>query len=165
VSAFGLSLSQYAYAIVCEVDVPPILSIEADTESLTLSFSDFAKGSRSNTQLVAYRVRANTMSHGRVLQAVSARLSESFSYADLEADVEGYRNLGENNFASLEEARSGFQPIKTTETPLANKRPGEGWGDRCLDGQLLVVWQATLTQDAPAGTQNRSLIVTLRDGA
>lgn len=153
-----------AWAVILSVNAPPILSIEDDTGPFTLTFTSFLKGSQSDTRVVNYRVRANNMTSGTFPGAVSARLSEPFDNADLEASPESYQNLGSPNFATLSRSQSGFQTISTTGTPLADKQPGQGTEDMCLDGQLTVAWRSTLTQDAPAGSQNRSLIVTLRDG-
>lgn len=156
--------SASAGAVILNLNAPPILSIEDDSGPFALTFPDFLQGSQSTPQTVTYRVRANHMSPGLLPAAISARLGEAFDYADLEADVQGYRNSGIPNFATLQEAQNGFRTVETTNTPLADKHPGQGAGDRCLDGQLTMTWRATLKRDAPAGTQSRSLIVTLRDG-
>ena len=156
--------SASAGAVLLNLNAPPILSIEDDSGPFTLTFPDFLQGSQSSPQAVTYRLRANHMSPGLLPAAVSARLGEAFDHADLEADVQDYRNLGTPNFATLQEAQNGSRTVETADTPLADKHPGHGAGDRCLDGQLTVTWRATLKRDAPAGTQSRSLIVTLRDG-
>ncbi len=153
-----------ALALICEVDAPPVLSITDEVGPFTLTFNDFTKDTLSTTQSVDYRIQANTMASGTVQNALSARLDNLFSNADLEGDVQGYTNLGNSDFARLVEAQSGFVVIKTSDTRLADKTGGQGHGRRCLDGKLSILWRSKLTQEAPAGTQSNLLIVTLRDG-
>lgn len=153
-----------AWAMICDVDVPPVLSITDETGDFTLSFADFAAGSLSSTQDVTYRVQANNMAGGTVSPAVTAELGSAFDLATLEGDVSSYSNLGESEFSILEESDPGYVAIGTSATPLTTKKPGTGHGEHCLDGNLVVTWRAKLTADAPAGSESRSLIVTLKDG-
>lgn len=153
-----------ASAMVCELNAPPVLSITDETGDFTLTFTDFVSGAFSTTQEVSYRVQANNMAAGTVSPAVTAELGSAFDTAALEADVSAYSNLGEPEFSVLEEAQPGYIEIGTSATSLARKKPGTGHGEYCLDGSLVITWRAKLTIDAPAGSENRSLIVTLRDG-
>ena len=153
-----------AWALICEVDAPPVLSITDEVGPFKLTFNDFAKDTLSTTQIVNYRIEANTMADGTVPNAVSAKLENLFSNADFKGDVQSYTNLGDADFADLVEAQSGFVTLKTSDTRLADKSGGKGHGKHCLDGKLAILWRAKLTQDAPAGTQTSLLIVTLRDG-
>ncbi len=153
-----------ACAFILDLNAPPILSITAQTASFRLDFKDFIRGSRSSTKEITYRVRANNMAKGKVKGAVAASITDPVAYIELSADVRGYRNLGSPPFAALAEAKGGFKKIKAKPTRLANKTPGKGPFDLCLDGELKVAWRARLKQDAPAGASRRSLVVTLRDG-
>ena len=150
--------------MICDVNVPPVLSISAETGDFTLTFSGFLTGAVSSTQEVTYRVQANNMAAGTVSPAVTAELGSAFGAAALEGDVSGYSNLGESEFSNLEEGEPGYIEIGTSSTALANKKPGTGHGEYCLDGNLVVTWRARLIADTPAGSENRSLIVTLKDG-
>ncbi len=162
---FGIGLfSTSAWAVILNLNVPPILSFEYDGGPFTLPFSSFLEGSRSGTHAVTYRIRANQMNFGMLPAAISVRLGEAFDHVRLEAYVQAYQNLGPSNFATLRESRSGFQTIETVDKPLADKQAGQGEGDPCLDGHLTVIYGAILKDDAPAGTQTRSVIVTLHDG-
>lgn len=154
-----------ANAMICELNAPPVLSITDETGDFTLVFTDFVSGAVSSTQEVTYRVQANNMAAGTVSPAVTAELGSTFDSAGLEADVSSYSNLGDPEFSTLEEAQSGYTEIGTSATSLANKSPGTGHGEFCLDGNLVITWRAKLTADTPAGSESRSLIVTLRDGS
>lgn len=154
-----------ALGLIITLDAPAVLSISDETGSFTLAFSGFLQGTVSGTQSVTYRVEANNMTAGTVQGAVSARLQETASGIDLEADVGGYQNLGNSNFAALQESQSGYRVVSTDQTSLADKTPGIGAGnDKSLDGNLTVTWRAKLTADAPAGQQSRFLVVTIREG-
>lgn len=153
-----------AWALILEVDVSPVLSTTDETGNITLTFSDFVKGAVSSTQAVTYRVQANNMAGGTVSPAVTAELASAFDIATLEADVSSYSNLGDSEFSTLEEGESSYVAIGTSATPLANKKPGTAHGEYCLDGNLVITWRAKLTADTPAGSESRSLIVTLKDG-
>lgn len=153
-----------AWALICDVNVAPVLSITDETGDFTLTFSDFAKGALSSTQAVTYRVQANNMAGGTVAPAVTAELVSAFDLATLEADVSSYSNLGESSFSALEEGQSGYVEIGTSPTALADKKPGTAHGEHCLDGNLSVTWRAKLVTDTPPGSESRSLVVTLKDG-
>lgn len=153
-----------AWALILSVLVSPVLSISDETGSFTLSFTDFVAGTVSSTQAVTYRVQANNMAAGTVPLAVTAELGSAFDVATLEGDVSSYSNLGESEFSILEESAPGYVAIGTSATPLTNKKPGTGYGEYCLDGNLVITWRAKLTADSPAGSESRSLIVTLKDG-
>ncbi len=155
-----------ASALIITLDSPPVLSISDETGSFTLSFPGFLQGTVSGTQSVTYRIEANNMTAGTVQGAVSARLQETANGIDLEADVTGYQNLGNSNFAMLQESQSGYRVVSSAQTFLADKTPGNGAGnDKRLDGNLTLSWRARLTADAPAGQQSRFLVVTLREGS
>lgn len=154
-----------ALGLIITLESPAVLSISDQTGSFTLSFPDFVEGTLSGTQSVTYRIEANNMTAGTVQGAVSARLQETASGIDLEADVNGYQNLGNGNFAMLQESQSGYRVILTDQTFLADKTPGNGAGnDKSLDGNLTIAWRARLTANAPAGQQSRFLVVTIREG-
>lgn len=154
-----------ASALILTLESPPVLGLSDETGSFTLSFPGFLQGTVSGTQSVTYRIEANNMTAGTIQGAVSARLQETASGIDLEADVAGYQNLGNSNFAMLQESQSGYRVISTDQTSLADKTPGNGAGnDKMLDGNLTLTWRARLTADAPAGQQSRLLVVTIREG-
>ena len=164
---FGLTLApaaDWGWALMCQVDAPPVLSITDDVGPFTLSFPDFAGGSLSTVQVVVYRVQANNMAPGSIQGAVTAHLDSLFGDAELRADVTGYANLGDPEFSTLSEAQGGFVTVQTTPVQLADKQPGDVCCDPCMDGTLTVLWQARLTGDAAAGSTTRTLTVTLRDG-
>ena len=162
--ALAVGTGTYSWALVFQIDVPPVLSLTEETGSFTLTFSDFLKGSRSSTFTTIYRIQTNNMVAGIVKGAVSGHLSEPFEPVELEAAVEGYQNSGENRFAHLVGSEPHFKAVGAQATPLADKETGQGSEDRCLDGRLTVTWRATLKENTPAGSQNRVLIVTLHDG-
>ena len=153
-----------ANAMVCELDAPPVLSITDETSDFTLTFIDFVAGAVSSTQEVTYRIQANNMAAGTVSPAVTAELASLFGTAEIQADVSSYTNVGEDCFSTLQEVDAGPITITDSATSLANKGPGDGYCDHCLDGNLVISWRAKLTADTPAGSENRLLIVTLRDG-
>lgn len=155
-----------AKALIVTLEVPAVLSVSDEGGSFALNFSNFLKGTVSASHSVTYRIQANNLARGIVQGAVSARLEEVAEGVELEADVNAYQNLGEGHCAVLEEAQSGYQPIRVAQTtPLAHKIPGTGGGDATLDGNLTVTWRARLTADAPAGQQSRFLVVTVREGS
>ncbi len=156
---------QPASALIITLEAPTVLSISDATGPFTLTFPDFVSGTVSGTQTVVYRVQANNMTAGAVQGAVSARLEQTLDRMEMEADVNGYQNLGGGTFAVLEEAISGYQAIQASETSLADKVAGTGSGDASLDGNLTVTWRARLTAEAPAGQQSRFLVVTVREGS
>ena len=164
ISALAVGLESNGWALVCDIGVPPTLSIEEDNSSFTLSFTDFVSGTHSSTHGARYRIECNHMAAGAVSEAVSAKLGEIFESAKLEASVDSYENVGDSSYATLSAAYSGFEEVRTSTKSLANKQTGAPCCDTCLDGWLNVTWRAILTQDTAAGSQNRSLIVTLRDG-
>lgn len=146
------------------VHVEPELSIQAEDASLTLTFSDFREGSRSGTAVAAYRLRANNFRPGTLREAVSVQTrGEAFEGIELEAAFQSYQNLGPADFCRLEAAQDDFEAVGTDPLALADKKPGSGRGDLCADGRLVIAWRATLTRDLPAGTQTRSVLVTLKD--
>lgn len=154
-----------ADAMICELNVPPVLSITDETGDFTLLFTNFLSGTLSSTQQVSYRVQANNMATGTVSPAITARLGSLFDTVELQADISSYTNAGNDRFAALQEVNAGPITVAASATPLANKSPGVGHFDYCLDGNLVITWRAKLTTDTPAGSENRSLIVTLRDGS
>ncbi len=150
--------------IVLELSVPSEVSITSSNNDFTLKFTDFNKGSQSSTEVVTYRIRANNMGPGHLLGTLSVRLTEPFEYARLEATVADFKNQAEEaGFSSLQPSQPGFCTIGTELTSLADKQPGQGQWDACLDGYLSVSWKATLTRDAPAREESRALIITLKD--
>ena len=151
--------------LILTLDSDPVLSISDDTGPFTLSFANFLQGTLSTTQSVAYRVQANNMVAGTVPGAVSAQISQEVNGILLEGDVEGYQNLGGDNFSSLQEAQSGFRTVPATLTAMADKVPGSGSGNFNLDGNLTITWRARLSSDAAGGSRSRFLIVTLREGS
>lgn len=146
------------------IESNPVLSISDETGSFTLIFPNFISGTVSTAQTVLYRVQANNMTPGLVPGAVSARLQETMEGIDLEADVNGYQNLGNSTFARLQEAQSGYRVVQVSETALADKTAGTGGGDVSLDGNLTVTWRARLTAPAAAGQRSQFLVVTLKEG-
>ena len=155
-----------AHGLLITLEVPAVLSVSDESGSFALNFSNFLKGSVSSSHSVTYRIQANHLVGGVVQGAVSARLQEEVEGVDLEADVNGYQNLGEEGFALLAETQSGYQPVRAAQlTPLADKMPGTGSGDSTLDGSSTVTWRAKLTANAPAGQQSRFLVVTVREGS
>jgi len=162
--ALAVGLESNGWALVCDIDVPPTLSIEEANASFTLTFTDFIQGTHSSTYGARYRVECNHMASGIVSEAVSAQLSETFESTKLEASVDGYENVGEATYATLAAAYSGFGEASSQSTSLADKHTGSPCCDTCLDGWLAVTWRATLTKDAVEGSQSRTLTITLRDG-
>lgn len=152
-----------ASALIITLEVPPVLSVSDETSSFTFTFPDFVRGTVSGTQTVVYRIQANNMTAGTVQGVVSARLEQTLDGIEMEADVNGYQNLGGSTFAVLEEAISGYRAVQASETSLADKVAGTGSGDATLDGNLTVTWRAQLTAEAPAGQQSRFLVVTLKE--
>ena len=152
-----------ADSLIITLDSPTVLSISDTTGSFTLVFPNFVKGTLSSLQSVTYRIQANKMAAGTVQGAVSASLSELFPGIDLQADVDGYQNLGKSNFGLLQEVQAGPQNIETAPAALADKTPGTGSGDNNLDGNLTVTWRAKLTTDTAAGQNSRFLVVTLKE--
>jgi len=153
-----------AWALILNVQVSSVLSISDDTGNITLTFSNFRKGTESSTATVTYHLRANNMAPGMISAAVIAELSSPFDLADLQAIVSDYTNLGDSNLSHLGKIRPDYVTIGTSPTPLADKHPGQGNGDVLLNGNLAITWRARLTQDASAGSETRSLLVTLKDG-
>lgn len=153
-----------AWALICTVEAPPVLSITDTTGPFTLTFTDFVNGTTSNTQAVTYTIQANNMAAGTVAGAVFAQLATGFTNVDLKGDVGSYTNLGDAEFATLSEAAAGEITIGTTATDLADKDPGTGQGDSCLDGTLDITWKGTLTADHTAGGEGQTMTVTVKDG-
>ena len=153
----------WAWALICTVHAPPVLSISDTTGPFTLTFTGFVNGTESNTQVVTYTIQANKMDKKDVAGAVSAQLATAFTNIDLKVDVGSYTNLGESNFATLSEAATGEITIGTSTTDLADKGGGQAQGRTCLDGTLEVTWKGTLTTDHGAGSESQTLTVTLKE--
>lgn len=160
----GIFFGVYAWAIICTVEAPPVLSITDNTGPFTLVFNNFREGTNSTPEVVTYTIQANQMAAGTLTGAISANLSDLFTEINLKADVDSYTNAGDPGFASLSESSGGDIVVGNVSTNLANKTPGTGQGDACLDGTLSITWKATLTKDHPGGSETRIVTVTLKDG-
>ncbi len=153
-----------AGAVILTVGAPPVLSISASVGVIVLEFPNFLPGTDSNSEQVVYTVQSNTMAAGTINGAISAALSDDFEHVDFKGDVDSYSNLGDPSFASLAESSGGFVTIATTTTDLADKTPGTGQGDICIDGTLTITWKGTLNSVMPAGTDAQILTLTIVDG-
>ena len=162
--ALGIGWASPSQALDCSVSAPAVLSISDTVGSFTLTFTNFVSGTVSSSQAITYTVQGNKMLAGTVNGAVTASLGTAFSGMSLECDVGTYTNLGDADHALLAESSSGFFAVGATSTALANKTPGSGSGDTCLDGTLGVTWRTVLQADLKSGSQNRTLTVTLKDG-
>ena len=131
------------------LDVPAVLSIEASTADISLTFADYKSGSNSSTQDVTYTVSCNNMLQADGNLALKGKLDGLFTDIDFKADPGAYNKLGGNT--ELVEVASGYITVDTTDTTLANKGNSTGDG-KVLNGTIPVTYQATATADLAAGT-------------
>lgn len=149
--------------LILDIEVAPELSVGSQASGFTLVFSGYREGSESTSEVALYDVRANNMAGGRLTGALTARLSEPFENMDVEASVQDYQNSGGSELSTLRASKADFQTVGTESVSLADKEPGQGVWDLCLEGRVAVAWRARLKRNAPAGTQSRILFVTLKD--
>ena len=159
----GLCVAPAAYAadFVTQgvtLDVPAVLSLEASTADISLTFADYASGTNSDTQEVTYTVSCNNMLQTDGSLALKAKLDSAFTGIDFKADPGTYNKVGGNT--ELVEASSGYITIGATDTALANKNNSTGDG-KVLDGTIPVTYMATATADLAAGSSTQYLDVVL----
>ncbi|MEI8345732.1 MAG: hypothetical protein WCG06_06645 [Candidatus Omnitrophota bacterium] len=142
------------------LSVPSILSISADTTSLTLAFADFVASSVTDIKTVIYTVKANNMT--KTTGVISAKLDTLFTGVDLKADPGAYIASAGSN-AKLIESTSGAITVTAAGVNLMDRQTISGSGKIAL-GSFPVAYQATALTDLSADynpTQN--LTITFAD--
>ena len=139
---------------------PSVVSLTADTANFTLTFSDFVNGSETDTKVVTYTVNANGMSQADDGAAMSAALNELYTDKNLQASVGNYTKTSGNT--ELAKINSGYVTINTNGVNIAKKTASTGSG-KVLNGTLPVTYKAVATNDLEAGSETKTLTITLSD--
>ncbi|OGW72150.1 MAG: hypothetical protein A2Y02_03485 [Omnitrophica bacterium GWA2_52_12] len=142
------------------VRVPEILSITADTTAFTLTFSDFANGSESDTKTVVYSVMSNDMRQADGDAAMTGNVDFLFDRVDLRAQVGSYTKVAGNT--NLAAASANYVSIADTNTTLANKANTDvGTDGTTMKGTIPITYKAVAQGDVPSGDQTHFLFITL----
>lgn len=152
--------SSETYTNQVTVRVPSHLFINADQKDLNLSFSDYKKGSESNTQSIVYTVSGNNMTQSDGATAVSARLDGVFTDIDLKVQVGTYTKEGGNT--ELRGVSSDFVVIGDSETAVVQKANTTDDG-KLLRGQIAMTYKAVATDNLSSGDHSRQLTITFTD--
>ena len=120
----GSNLYPQGTSVQLQINSQPAIDFTADQTSFTLTFSDFKKGSTTNTVDVTYSIMANDVV--RLDGVILGKLDDLFPSIDFQVDFGSYTKKGGN--AHLVESASGFVTMTTSDTPLANKVIENGGG-------------------------------------
>ncbi len=142
------------------IQIPEILSINADVSGFTLTLNDFVKNSVSDKQTIQYTVKSNFNRAAAGATVVKAKLATLFQSIDLLAKTGTYVKQGGN--ASLTASSSSQVKILTTDTGLAKKVLDSGNG-QILSGTFPIEYQAVAQADLGSGTQTAALTITFSD--